>query len=976
MRLRTVLKIVGLLLVALVVAAAAYVFNFDPNDHKDRIAAKVAEETGRTVTFGGPIDLDIGATTELVLRDVKFSNAEWGSRPDMASVGLLEVDVRLFPLIGGEIDIERIVLRDADVLIETDANGLSNLDFGAKGSDSDTPREDSGGGIDLGVGQLQIEDVQVTYIDGVAKQTIVAKLDRAVAAPSEPGAPLDVDVKGDVTLDQHVAVIALDGQIGSSKAILSGNDPVPINLQGTALGYEISVIGGVRQPTNPDGVDVSISVTGDGLTAIQPFVSTTLPNLGLIDIQAHVTGKPEAPIIEDIRVVVAQMVVTGQAELQPQNDNASYNLKAALNGQDLGLLAPYVNLPLETLGPLNGSINIVGDLKTLRLEPNAVTIDKSKLSGSVTASLMQMPPNVSYDLALTVDGQTLEVAEPFVGTAMPALGPITGTVRAVGDQKKVRVEITSVKADRSTLTGQLTATNLDKKTPAVEYDVSLQADAQSLEILRPYIAGDIADLGQINGGVQAAGTLEKAKITLNDVVIDNTRISGSADVDRAEGDIKANYDLSLVATQQALDILTPFIGTELPGIEAIDLTASLIGDAKQARFENFSLRFDDSELTGQGRIDLTGAVPQIEASLNSSKFVLTRFFPDTTEVRKPEQVTKEEAAQDAATESGGPVFPSDPLPFDLINSARADVSLTVGEFITPYGTYGDVDIRLVMEDGLLNVRPLKANYAGGVISGNLSVDTAGGTPLVAMALSGPKVAVGEVLKDFANLDLMQGSGAVNLALNGSGNSLADIMGSLNGHSRILMGQGRMRNEGLGYVSGVFSSIGEVLGKKEWVVVECLASDFQIENGIATSKVGVLNTEVISLTIGGKIDLKKERFDLKVKPSPRGLDISLAVPVNITGPLSDPGFSPDALGSLTKLGSIFGSVLFPPAALLALTDMGGNDHPCVQFAKDAGEAGEATPAAPLQKGSGGGGVLGAPGKVLDGVGSGLKGILGK
>jgi len=40
----------------------------------------------------------------------------------------------------------------------------------------------------------------------------------------------------------------------------------------------------------------------------------------------------------------------------------------------------------------------------------------------------------------------------------------------------------------------------------------------------------------------------------------------------------------------------------------------------------------------------------------------------------------------------------------------------------------------------------------------------------------------------------------------------------------------MRNEGLGYVSGVFSSIGEILGRKEWVVVECLANDFQIENG--------------------------------------------------------------------------------------------------------------------------------------------------
>lgn len=976
MRLRTILKVVGLLLVALIVAAVAYVLNFDPNNHKDRIVAMVAEETGREVAFGGPIDLDIGLTTRLVVRDVSFSNADWGSRPEMATVGLLEADIRLFPLIGGEIDIERIVLRDADVLIETDAEGRSNLDFAGSDQQADAPQERGGGGLGLGVGQLRIENVKATYRDGVSDRTIVAMLDRAIAAPAAPGAPLDVDIQGDVTLNEHVAVLDLDGQIGTSQAILSGNEPVPVNLTGTALGYDVAIDGGVRLPENPEGIDVSISITGDGLKAIQPFIPTELPKLGPVDIKAHVTGTPDAPIVEDIRVAAARTVVTGRAELQPERGSANYTLKATLEGQDLGLVSPYVNLPLEELGPLNGSINIVGDLETLRLEPNAVTLDKSRLSGSVEAGLQSSPPRIKYDLSLTVDGQTLDIVEPFVATELPALGPITGAVRAVGDQKQVRVEITSVKADQSTLSGQLTATNLDRPTPALTYDISFQADAQSLALLRPYIGENVADLGVVNGAVQAAGTLDKAKLTLTDVVVDQTRVSGQADIDRTGDDIKANYDVTLVATQQGLDLFRPFIGADFPDAGPIDLTVSLVGDATQAQFENLSLRFDDSAMTGQGQVNLAGDVPQLEASLNASKFDLTRFFPDTTEVQKPEQITREEAERDAQSKNGTRIFPADPLPLGFISAAQVDVALKVGEFISPYGTYRDVDIRVVMEDGSLNVRPLKANYAGSAINGNISVDVQGGTPLVSAALSGPRIKVGQLLKDYANLDVLQGEGSVNIAVNGSGQSIADIMGSLNGHARVLMGEGRMRNEGLGYVSGVFSGIGEILGKKEWVVVECLASDFQIQSGIATSKVGVLNTEVIALTIGGEIDLKEERFGLKVTPSPRGLDISLAVPVNITGPLNDPGFSPDAIGSLTKLGSIFGSVIFPPAALIGLTEMGGNSHPCVEFAKKSGENGDVTPSAPLQKGSGGGGVLNAPGKVLDGVGSGLKGILGR
>ena len=73
MRWRTLWKIIGVLLVALVVAAVAFALNLDPNDHKDRISAMVEKQTGRAVSFGGPIDLDIGTTTSLVVRDVSFS---------------------------------------------------------------------------------------------------------------------------------------------------------------------------------------------------------------------------------------------------------------------------------------------------------------------------------------------------------------------------------------------------------------------------------------------------------------------------------------------------------------------------------------------------------------------------------------------------------------------------------------------------------------------------------------------------------------------------------------------------------------------------------------------------------------------------------------------------------------------------------------------------------------------------------------
>ena len=68
-----------------------------------------------------------------------------------------------------------------------------------------------------------------------------------------------------------------------------------------------------------------------------------------------------------------------------------------------------------------------------------------------TVDLEPASPAVDYDLRLTVDGQMLDIAEPFIGTELPDFGPIVGAVRAVGDTEKARVEITDVQADRSTL---------------------------------------------------------------------------------------------------------------------------------------------------------------------------------------------------------------------------------------------------------------------------------------------------------------------------------------------------------------------------------------------------------------------------------------------------------------------------------------------------------------------------------------------
>ena len=128
-KLKWILGIGGVLVVALIVAVYVILSSYDYNNLKPHITKAAWDATGRKLTIGGDIDLDIGLTPALVLTDIKFQNPSWASRPELAKIRRFEVQVALLPLLGGNIEIKRFILLEPDILIETDKYGKSNLAF-------------------------------------------------------------------------------------------------------------------------------------------------------------------------------------------------------------------------------------------------------------------------------------------------------------------------------------------------------------------------------------------------------------------------------------------------------------------------------------------------------------------------------------------------------------------------------------------------------------------------------------------------------------------------------------------------------------------------------------------------------------------------------------------------------------------------------------------------------------------------------
>lgn len=679
MRFWTVIKILVVLVVAVIVAGVVAILSIDPNDYKDDITAAVEKETGRKLTIGSDIELSLGLNTSFRVRNVTLSNAAWGSRPEMLKVGELAAELALLPLITGTVNIDRFVLKDADILIETDPQGRSNLDFqaaGAPAAGAAAPAPASGGGGTLpSVNNVLIENAMLTLIDGKAGKTTTVALARAALEADGPNDPLEIEVAGRANVDGKNLDFAVDGTAGTLATLAEGNRPLPLKLVAKALGLEVSVDGTVANPAAGTGIDLRLAVKGPGL-------------------------------------------------------------------------------------------------------------------GGLAA---------------------------FAGDGLPKAGPL-------------------------------------------------------------------------------------------------------------------------------------------------DLKVALRGDAQAMAFSDLVAVLGNTDLHGEGRVLLGGARPRLEANLKSNRIDLVELMPaDQKGGAAPTPAGAPAAGGQARADR---VFPSDPLPLDALKSADLKLALEASKIVAPGATLDAVKTSVSLDNGTLAIRPLSFRLADSAFDGDIGLDARSG-PAAALRvrLAAPDIDMSLLLKELAKTDLLRGDAKLDLAVDGRGRSVAEIMGNLAGHSRLLMGKGEMKNEGLGVISGLAGALGDVLGKKEWVVLECLASDFEIAGGVAKSRLNVIDTELLTVIGEGSANLGRETLAMKVTPRTKTPDLSLAVPVNIGGTFLAPTFTPDAMATIGKIGGILGGLAFPPAAILSLGEMGGSDNPCVK----AASAPQQQQQAPAQQ---------APTNPVQGLGEGLKNLLGR
>src|SRR3954471_6202616 len=121
--------IAGALLLTALIALLIVVRQLDASGLARSLAQSVRDATGRELTVG-EARLEVLPRPAIVLANVRFANAAWGSQPSLVEAARVYAAIDLFQLIAGRLRIQHAEFSQAKIFAETDREGNGNWRMG------------------------------------------------------------------------------------------------------------------------------------------------------------------------------------------------------------------------------------------------------------------------------------------------------------------------------------------------------------------------------------------------------------------------------------------------------------------------------------------------------------------------------------------------------------------------------------------------------------------------------------------------------------------------------------------------------------------------------------------------------------------------------------------------------------------------------------------------------------------------------
>jgi AsmA protein len=714
--------------------------------------------------------------------------------------------------------------------------------------------------------------VDTVYIDGARANIVRYKdgttnLDDLLSKDEEESEQIKFDIEGvNVT---NAALSLRDDMTGKQLALRKFN----LKTGHVALATPFDLASDFELEANNPAVKASVSIKGNVLADPE---------------QQHFAVKGlDAGIKGDIATLKdSDLTLSGDMDARLEHmellvDSLKLVLAATQEGAKLQLAmdAPQIRVQQDTVSGKQASVNFTqekgSDILTAKLvladlKGSPQALQSSGISGDVNVKQgqHQLQSTFSSPFAGNLETQVFDLPR-LVGKISvndPALpkremqGDFAFKLHADAKQQQVNSDFT-LNLDATRLKGDVSVSKFDQ--PDIRFN--LIGDAVDLNAL---LGSPASKASSKPAAADKATPAKPADLS----ALANLRLQGNVQVGRVVYD---KYQLS-------------------------NLKLGVNADGQTLDIKPMSVKLDDSQIAG---------------SLGISRFAnpIYRFDIDIDKLDADKYITQSDSPPAKPGDVGKKPQTDAPIDLSALKQFNANGELRIGWLKVANIKSTNVRLKLKADDGVAELAPLSANLYEGSVHGSLKVD-ARSTPSIAVKQEMKGIAIGPLLTDAINNDMLSGKGTLNLDLTTQGGTVSAIKKALNGKAALNLADGAVKGiDVAGTLRGVKDKLNVLKGqssvagdKSKKTDFSEMSASFAIRNGVAHNEDLSMKAPLFRITGSGDIDIANETLDYVAKPTvvstlkgQGGAELSemngLTIPIKLSGTFAQPAYAIDFAG---------------------------------------------------------------------------------
>lgn len=476
--------LMGAAAVLLVLMGVVYFFPWDML--REPINRYVSEHLGRRFEITQRLTVHLGRTTTVRADGLEFANPSWASEPFLVKAKAAEFDIRLWPLLTGQLVLPRIALFEPVLGLQLQPDGRRTWALSRDTSDiSSTP--------DIGI--VTVDQGILKYRAAQQGADITARF--SMAADDTTALPLRYQVSGKWKNEAFTAHGRTGGALALSRDIRA-SFPIEINAQ-----YDKTLLnakGTVDSLQGFSGLSAVFDIQGDNLDKLYKLTGVVLPSTPPYKLRGLLGKQDEVWRVSQMRGVLGRSDISGELGFDTSQTTPMLTGKVQSKALDFDDLRPVIGLPVkgsknaipvskrralptatldlvrlkfmnadvtysaldirhvEQLPLDNGSVHVRLKNGILQLDPLALGVAGGSLAGRITIDANEMP--AVYDTRFDLRAVQLNRLFPTIQSTKSALGKISGQVALKGHGNSVAHMLGSASGEVAVLMGKGEVSNI------------------------------------------------------------------------------------------------------------------------------------------------------------------------------------------------------------------------------------------------------------------------------------------------------------------------------------------------------------------------------------------------------------------------------------------------------------------------------------------------------------------------------------